>query len=77
MNTIKSEATAESNPEDKFMRLPAVMARIGLGRSSIYAGVKARTFPNPIHLSPRAVAWNERDIRQWQADRIKASKGVV
>ena len=39
----------------KLLRLPAVMERCALGRSSIYAGVKAGTFVAPVRLSARAV----------------------
>ncbi len=54
----------------KLIRLPVVEDRTGLGKSSIYAGIRARTFPAPVRLSARAVAWNERDIDQWIAERL-------
>jgi prophage regulatory protein len=54
----------------KLIRLPLVEDRTGLGKSSIYAGVKAGTFPAPVRLSARAVAWRESDIDQWIAARL-------
>ena len=54
----------------KLIRLPLVSDRTGLGKSSIYAGVKSRTFPAPVRLSARAVAWRETDIDQWIAARL-------
>ena len=56
----------------KLIRLPIVEDRTGLGKSSVYAGVRAGTFPPPVRLSARAVAWRESDIDQWIAERTTA-----
>ncbi len=52
------------------LRLPAVKARIGLSRSSIYAAIAAGKFPRPIQLGDRAIGWLEADIEAWVATRI-------
>jgi len=49
----------------RFLRLPEVMARTGLKRSSIYAAVQAGTFPNSIPLGARAVGWDESSVNEW------------
>lgn len=54
----------------KLLRLPAVEERTGLKKSTIYAGVKAKTFPAPVRLSARAVAFREEDIDRWISGRI-------
>lgn len=54
----------------KLLRLPAVEERTGLKKSSIYAGVKAKTFPAPVRLSARAVAFREEDVDRWISGRI-------
>ena len=56
----------------KLLRLPAVEDRTGLKKSTVYAGVAARTFPAPVRLSARAVAWREEDIDRWIAERTTA-----
>jgi len=56
----------------KLIRLPLVEDRTGLKKSSVYAGVKNRTFPAPVRLSARAVAWRESDVDQWIAERTTA-----
>jgi len=43
----------------------------GLGRSSIYAMIRAKTFPAPVSVGPRAVAWVEDEVQQWITDRIR------
>lgn len=55
----------------RLLRLPAVMDLCALGRSSIYAGVKAGTFPAPVRLSARAVGFREEEISRWVAERVK------
>lgn len=42
-----------------------VEALVQLSRSSIYAAVKAGTFPAPVRIGARAVAWRLSDIEQW------------
>jgi prophage regulatory protein len=54
-----------------LLRLPTVRARTGLSRSSIYARVAAGTFPRPISIGPRAVAWPSDAIDAWIGERIR------
>jgi prophage regulatory protein len=67
VNPIQQAAKPE-----KLARLGAVEERVGLGKSSIYAGVKKGTFPAPVRLSARAVAWRESDIDRWVSERVSA-----
>lgn len=55
----------------RLLRLPAVMERCALGRSSIYAGVRNGTFVTPVRLSARAVGWREEEIDRWVSERVK------
>ena len=48
-----------------ILRLPQVKARTGLGRTSIYAAVKAGSFPAPVSLGARAVGWLDSAITEW------------
>lgn len=54
----------------RALRLPEVIARVGLRRSSIYEAVARGTFPQPFKLSGRAVAWDAAEIDEWLAARI-------
>ncbi|RQW23302.1 AlpA family transcriptional regulator [Rhodobacteraceae bacterium CH30] len=56
-----------------FMRLPDVMARTGLSKTTIYALIKSATFPAPVPLGARAVGWVSTEIDGWMADRLKAA----
>jgi prophage regulatory protein len=60
-----------------ILRLPAVKARTGLSRSSIYLRISEGYFPKPIFLGARAVGWLESDIEDWLNQRIEASRKVA
>lgn len=64
------EVTVTPGKPGKLLRLPAVEERTGLKKSTIYAGVKAKTFPAPVRLSARAVAFREEDIDRWIRGRV-------
>jgi prophage regulatory protein len=55
--------------QDCINRLPQVMERTKLGRSTIYALVAAKQFPAPIKLGARAVGWSAREIDDWLQSR--------
>lgn len=49
-----------------ILRLPSVISRTGLSRSSIYAMIRLGKFPPSVSLGgPRAVGWVQRDIDDW------------
>lgn len=54
----------------RFIRIRKVTDICGLGKSTIYDMVKHNRFPKPVRLGPKAVAWIETDVIQWQEDRI-------
>lgn len=54
----------------RLIRRPEVEQLTGLARSTIYARMKEGTFPQPVPLGGRLVAWTESDILQWIDDRI-------
>ncbi|WP_286266732.1 AlpA family transcriptional regulator [Thalassotalea atypica] len=58
----------------KFIRLPQVKTKTGLSRSSIYAMMSQKTFPQNIKLGARAVAWNECEIDQWLTAKMEQSQ---
>jgi len=49
---------------NKIIRLPAVIEKTGLSRSSIYLRMSKEGFPQSISLGGRAVGWLEEDINQ-------------
>lgn len=68
---MQTNSTAPLCKPEKLIRMNELEALLGLKKSSIYAGMKAGTFPRCIRLSVRAVAWRESDIAAWQSMRQK------
>lgn len=60
---------------DRLLRLPQVQDLTGFGKSSIYSGVKAGTFPAPVRLSRRAVGWKLSTLEQWISERTTTTTG--
>ena len=59
-----------------ILRLPQVMARTGLSRSTIYLRISKGQFPRPISLGGRAVGWIEEEIDSWLEEQIKVSRSA-
>ena len=58
----------------RFLRLPEVLARTGLSRSTIYVRLEQGRFPRPVSLGGRAVGWIEAEVDEWMRERIAASR---
>ena len=56
----------------QILRLPAVRARTGLSRSTIYLRISEGTFPRPVSLGSRAVGWVDTEIESWLKSQIEA-----
>lgn len=57
-------------PRDRLIRLPEVENVCGVKSSTIYMMLKKGSFPQPVRLSARMVAWPETAVLQWVQDRI-------
>ncbi|MDZ4200768.1 MAG: AlpA family phage regulatory protein [Gallionella sp.] len=55
------------------LRLPQLIEKVGLSRSSIYAMAKTGEFPPPIRLGRRAVGWRTDEVESWISGRTCAS----
>jgi prophage regulatory protein len=55
----KAEQTTQ---KERFLRLPMVLERIPVSKSSWWSGIRAGKFPKPVKLSMRTSAWRESDI---------------
>lgn len=55
---------------EKLMRLPEVREFTQRSTTRIYADMEAGTFPRPIKIGPRAVAWTTSSLNAWLQERI-------
>ena len=49
----------------RLIRLPEVMARVGLRRSAIYQRMSEGRFPKSRSLGPKCAVWVEAEIEAW------------
>lgn len=61
---------------EMLLRMPAVLARTGLSRSTLYARIKAGDFPGGLRLTERTRAWPASEVEAWITARIEASREV-
>ena len=58
----------------RIVRIPEVLARVGVSRSTIYEWMRYGNFPRAIPLGARAIGWREADIEAWIADKAAAAR---
>lgn len=67
--------TTNVSPTERILRRPEVEARIGLGRSALYAMIQRGDFPAPVRLTGHAVGWRESEVDAWIASRPTTGEG--
>lgn len=63
--------------QNRLLRIPSVIEATGLSRSSILAMAKSggSSFPQPLKIGKRAIAWRSQDIEAWIAELPTLEKG--
>ena len=61
---------AETRRATRLIRLPEVMSRVGLGRSTIYRWMSEGKFPKPVQLGGHSVAWVEEEVEAWVVNKL-------
>ena len=67
-----------SSPDIRMLRLPAVIQRIGVARSTLYDWINPKsprydpTFPKQKRLGRQSVGWVESEINDWLLNRQSA-----
>jgi prophage regulatory protein len=67
-------ATAETTTHSgrTFLRLRHVLQKTGLASSSLYDFIEKGSFPKPVPLSQRRVAWLLDEVEAWMQARVDA-----
>ena len=55
----------QTQSQGPLLRLPSVLKTTGLSKTEIYRRIKLGTFPAPLKLGARAVAWSSTSIENW------------
>ena len=79
--TTGLETDAEAVPveptPDRLIRLPEVMARVGLRRTAIYQRMREGRFPKSRSLGPRCTVWVEAEIDDCTTQRRRVANGTM
>jgi prophage regulatory protein len=76
--SLPSQPTAQPAQPLALIKLPEVLRRTALGKTTIYTLIKSGEFPAQISLfGGKSVAFIESEVNQWISDRISAARGVA
>ena len=69
--------TNVGNEHLRLLRLPSVLDKTGLSKSSLYEKIASEHFPKPVRLGTdaKSVAWPEHEVDQWIHDAIRRRGG--
>jgi prophage regulatory protein len=59
---------------DSYIREKQLLEIIPISSNALAAQIAKGTFPAPVKLGPRSVAWNLRSVREWLQDRVADSE---
>ena len=59
--------------QERFLRIRAVLMVTGLSRATLYVMVKNESFPAPVRLGARSVAWRASQVQEWMDTRPEAT----
>ncbi|GAB3108264.1 AlpA family transcriptional regulator [Aestuariicella hydrocarbonica] len=58
----------------KIIRLPEVLEKTGLSRSTVYSAISEGTFPRQIHMGRRCTGWLSSEIDEWIDHQVEISR---
>ena len=64
-------------PQITLYRCKSVLEKTGLKRSSLYKLIHLGTFPKPIKITAKAVAWPSNEVEDWVKNRILSGQQNV
>ncbi len=54
-------------PSTRLLRVNSVLEKVALSRTELQRQINDGTFPRPLKLGPRTIAWTEASIDAWIA----------
>lgn len=66
LKDVQTDAgTCSADRMGRILRIPAVVDRVGLSRSTVYNRMRSGSFPRAVNLGGRAVGFVEQEIDNW------------
>lgn len=63
-----------SDRKENLIRLPEVIKRTGISKTTIYELINEKRFPSQVKIGTRAVAFIESEIDEWLVNLINTSR---
>ena len=73
LQIAKTSAVQDGDATDRYLRLPEVLALVGVSWRTLLRWERGGNFPKRYKIGPHIVAWKETEIKQWFADRKTAA----
>ncbi len=64
-SSTKQQQKVKVMENETLQRKPMVLSRTGLVNSTLYYFISEGTFPKPLKLGKRTVAWKKSEIDEW------------
>jgi prophage regulatory protein len=72
METAALQTSTDSRSPPRLERMPSVVARTGLSRTTIHRMIAAGTFAQPVRLTGRSIAFVASEVDAWIAAQVTA-----
>ena len=59
----------------RFLRVSEVVPMVGFAKNTLYARIRAGTFPKPIALGPQTTAFLEDEVLEWMKTQVAVARG--
>jgi len=66
-----------SDRKENLIRLPEVIKRTGISKTTIYELINEKRFPSQVKIGTRAVAFIESEIDEWLVNLINISRNKL
>ncbi len=70
MEAAMPSAAHNDTAPDRLIKLPEVIAIVGLGKTMIYRKMRAGSFPQACKAGGYSTRWSEREVRDWVAEQL-------
>jgi len=69
---IQDQANNLDQSTSIYLNMRELEARYQVTKSTIYAWIKTRGYPKPVHLGANLVRWNSAHVEAWENEREAA-----
>ena len=67
--SLQPHETTGMTQDFHYLRLPQLLARYGCARATIYVWMASGSFPKPVKLGTRLIAWRSDHLEAWESSR--------